>query len=132
MANKSGYFKDKDGNTLMGSTLGENVFLTDGTDLETKLNNIDRKLTYVQKDITLPSAITFEANTANYIFNGADLTQYGVPSDASMIQFAYTPNSYMSVVTEFGNADRYFLRGWNLSGSRQTMTSVRLKYLIYE
>lgn len=40
MANKSGYFTDQDGNKLLGATLGENVFLSDGTDLETKLNNI--------------------------------------------------------------------------------------------
>lgn len=38
--NKSGYFTDSEGNHLLGATLGENVFLTDGTDLETKLNNM--------------------------------------------------------------------------------------------
>lgn len=38
--NKSGYFKDREGNKLYGATLGENVFLSDGTDLETKLNNL--------------------------------------------------------------------------------------------
>lgn len=40
MANKSGYFTDSTGNKLFGTTLGENVYLTDGTDLETKLNNM--------------------------------------------------------------------------------------------
>ena len=42
MANKSGYFTDRYGNKLLGATLAKNVFLTDGTDLETKLNNISQ------------------------------------------------------------------------------------------
>lgn len=58
MANKSGYFVDKDGNILLTATSGENVLLKDGTDLETKLTNISQMVS--------GTLISSEGTTVNY------------------------------------------------------------------
>lgn len=101
MANKSGYFTDQDGNKLLGATLGENVFLSDGTDLETKLNNIE----YNTEAVRLNKSDFFATGTATDFdvfkigklivvnrlsFTGVTCSQY---ASLATIKDEYKPNT---------------------------------------
>ena len=68
MANKSGYFTDSEGNHLLGATLGENVFLSDGTDLETKLNNMNNH-PFTKISATSDTAVPKNTNVTFYNFS---------------------------------------------------------------
>lgn len=77
MSNKSGYFTDSEGNHLLGATLGENVFLTDGTDLETKLNNLTIRNSYGYNEIICGDFFGNPLYRRCFILNNVTVPQNG-------------------------------------------------------
>ena len=119
MANKSGYFTDSTGNKLFGTTLGENVYLTDGTDLETKLNNMNSamlktiKLTGTTGEIavdgsgqvsvpyTLPSGSTFITATVVETKSNSRFPMWIAGYNSTSVNVAYLNHRASSLSMDF-------------------------------
>lgn len=113
MADKNVYFTDNTGNKLFGTTLGENVFLTDGTDLETKLNN-------------LSLAIDDRPTTTNIRWGTSAETQFGMNS-----QFLVIVAATGLYTVWFASTNQINVKEWNTNQVASGTDSITLDGLTF-